>query len=89
MAKQGILLTVAGDQEGATPRIVTEAEGLPVNILNASKDAPLNVKTTEEQAYGFARQEELLTSVLLELKILNVYMSLSQDVELTEDDVEE
>ena len=32
MGKKGILLSVASDQEGATPRIVTESQPLPVTM---------------------------------------------------------
>ena len=36
MSKQGIFISVAGDQEGATPRIVTENDSLPVHIAGVS-----------------------------------------------------
>lgn len=32
MSKQGMLISVASDQEGATPRIVTETDSFPVHI---------------------------------------------------------
>lgn len=41
MSKQGILLSVADDQDGGTPRIVTETEGLPVRLLDGN-DNPLS-----------------------------------------------
>jgi len=54
-----------------------------------SENNPLPTANTARQKHNFARQEELLTSILLELKILNKYMSFGQDVELTDNDIEE
>ena len=35
MSKQGSLISVADNQEGATPRLVTETEPFPVSVLDA------------------------------------------------------
>ena len=34
MSKQGILISVAGDQEGATPKIVTKSDPLPIALFD-------------------------------------------------------
>lgn len=52
-------------------------------------DNPLPTANTARQAHNFARQEELLTNILLELRILNKYNSVGLDFELTDNDVEE
>lgn len=38
MAKSGILLSVTENQEGKTPRIVTESNGLPVKLLDGNNN---------------------------------------------------
>ena len=63
--------------------IVTETTMVPVSVDNV-----VETSTQDAQYHNFARQEELLTSILVELRVLNRYMSLAQDIELTENDAE-
>ena len=75
--------------------IIVDGEHIPVYIAATSDgesvdvDNPLPTANTARQAHNFARQEELLTNILLELRILNKYNSVGYDFELTDDDIEE
>lgn len=50
---------------------------------------PLPTANTESQLHSFARQEELLEEAVLQLRLLNKYMSAGQDEEFDETDLEE
>lgn len=68
-------LSVGGDGEAA----LVDGD----NRLSVSSD------DTTAQLHANAVQRDLLNGILLELKILNKYMSLAQDEKFTEDDLEE
>lgn len=75
--------------EGVHVPVYKTAYGADGELTLIDNDNPLPTDNTDLQKYNFARQEELLVNILLELKLLNRYMSFGQDIELTENDIEE
>ena len=52
-------------------------------------DNGLPIALPARQTHNFARQEELLEDIVLQLRLLNKYMSIGHDEEFTASDLEE
>lgn len=68
---------------------IIEDRAFKVDLSRNSESNPVDVAIPERQKHSYAVQEELLRTIVLELKTLNKYMSLAQDIELTDNDIEE
>ena len=88
MSKQGTLISVAQDQEGATPEIVTPDRPLPVEMSLNSDENPLNISDIDGQLRFQSASLELMRDVSLQLRILNKCMAIGHDIEITENDIE-
>lgn len=66
MSKQGILLSVAGDQEGATPRIVTETQPMPINVINLPNE------TINHDFYNVDSSFSLLSDAISQDVVINI-----------------
>ena len=78
MSKQGILISVAGNQDGATPEIVTEDRPLPVQLQDAI-DVNVIPLTFETDAL------QILNEISEKLSILIKYEAMLHKVDLEED----
>lgn len=78
MSKQGTLISVAGNQEGATPEIVTEDRPLPVQLQEA-------VDVNRESLTFETDTVQILNEISEKLSILIKYEALLHKIDLEED----
>lgn len=83
MSKQGILISVTDDQEGANPEIVTPDNRFPVDL----GDTKVFFEKTQKQLSRETKIIESLDLILAELKIINFYNSIAHDQVIKAEDV--
>lgn len=91
MSKTGTLLQVTSDQDGATPRLVTETEPLPVGLIQDGEDVSDGNELNVISSQGERVQTDELTLAVVKLekqqKLTNLYLSLILGEELSIEDI--
>lgn len=80
MSKQGILISVAEDQEGASPEIVTDDRPLPISGA-VETDTSASVSSLEV----LQELKEYIAHSLFEQKLTNNYLAIIYGEDLRED----